>query len=152
MVVGDGGSMAAVSLYGSFTAESLVEISSAVADNTGILSIDMTGAESVENGSSVTTGNPNTVIFVPGGVTLGNSCNVIAGGACANLVIADGFAFAIADRRRMSYVQNLRRYCVCRAAWTATAVRLRQGKTSSISTKRRSRVIPSTAPRSCGRC
>lgn len=93
VIVGDGGQEPTVAMYGRYTSEKMSEASEALSNNKNILSIDLSKAENIEDGASLTTGNPNTVIFVAENVSLSNANNVVVNNVCNNLKINDGFDF-----------------------------------------------------------
>lgn len=68
IIVGNGGSSKSVKLYGTYTADVLKEFSSALSTNTGIEVIDLTEAVAVDSEGTITTGNPNSKVYLPGDV------------------------------------------------------------------------------------
>ena len=93
IVVGDGGEVKEVKLHGRYTADVLEEYSTVLAANSGITSVDLTEAVSVDSESTLTMGNPNTLVYLAEGMSLANTCNVVSGDECSSLVLTDGYAF-----------------------------------------------------------
>lgn len=93
IIIGDGGQQPAVNMYGRFSSENMGEASEALSTNKNILSIDLSKAEDVEAGATLTTGNPNTIIYVTENISLGNANNVVINDVCNRLKISDGFDF-----------------------------------------------------------
>lgn len=93
IVVGDGGEVKEVKLHGKYTADVVEGYSTVLAANSGITSVDLTEAVSVDSESTLTTGNPNTVVYLAEGMSLANTCNVVSGDECSSLVLTDGYAF-----------------------------------------------------------
>ena len=94
IVVGDGGEVQEVKLYGRYTSEVLEEYSTVLAANGGITSVDLTEAIYLAEDGLLTTGNPNTIVYLAEGDALANADNVVVGDECASLVLTDGYAFA----------------------------------------------------------
>ena len=94
IVVGDGGEVQEVKLYGRYTSEVLGEYSTVLAANSRITSVDLTEAIYLPEDGLLTTGNPNTIVYLAEGDVLSNACNVVIGDECASLVLTDGYAFA----------------------------------------------------------
>jgi len=94
IVVGDGGEVQEVKLYGRYTSEVLGEYSTVLAANSGITSVDLTEAIYLPEDGLLTTGNPNTIVYLAEGDALSNEVNVVTGDECAGLVLTDGYAFA----------------------------------------------------------
>ena len=90
---GNGGEAAALALNGVYTADVLAEFSAALANNSGITSIALTESEEVDATGTLTTGNPNTLVYLAEGMSLANTCNVVSGDECRSLVLTDGYAF-----------------------------------------------------------
>jgi len=94
IVVGDGGEVQEVKLYGRYTSEVLGEYSTVLAANSCITSVDLTEAIYFPEDGLLTTGNPNTIVYLAEGDVLSNAYNVVTGDECAGLVLTDGYAFA----------------------------------------------------------
>ena len=94
IVVGDGGEVKEVKLYGRYTSEVLYGYTAAFGTNAGITSLDLTEALYLPADGSLTTGNPNTIVYLAEGDALANENNVVVGDECANLMLADGYAFS----------------------------------------------------------
>jgi len=94
IVVGDGGEVQEVKLYGRYTSEVLGEYSTVLAANSCITSVDLTEAIYLPEDGLLTTGNPNTIVYLAEGDALSNEVNVVTGDECAGLVLTDGYAFA----------------------------------------------------------
>ena len=94
IVVGDGGEVQEVKLYGRYTSEVLGEYSTVLAANSCITSVDLTEAIYLPEDGLLTTGNPNTIVYLAEGDALSNAYNVVTGDECAGLVLTDGYAFA----------------------------------------------------------
>ena len=94
IVVGDGGEVQEVKLYGRYTSEVLGEYSTVLAANSCITSVDLTEAIYLPEDGLLTTGNPNTIVYLAEGDVLSNAYNVVTGDECAGLVLTDGYAFA----------------------------------------------------------
>ncbi len=94
IVVGDGGEVQEVKLYGRYTSEVLGEYSTVLAANSCITSVDLTEAIYLPEDGLLTTGNPNTIVYLAEGDALSNAYNVVTGDECASLVLTDGYAFA----------------------------------------------------------
>ena len=91
---GDGGAIPALVLHGVYTADVLDDFSTTLATNKIVTSIDLTEAVSVDDSGVLTTGNPNTLIYLSENEVLANESNVVCGGECDNLVLTDGYAFS----------------------------------------------------------
>ena len=91
---GDAGEETALTLKGIYTKEVLGQFSAALANNSGITSVDLTAGIEVDNTATLTTGNPNTIVYLAEGGALANEVNVVTGDECASLVLTDGYAFA----------------------------------------------------------
>lgn len=91
---GDAGEETALTLKGIYTKEVLGQFSAALANNSGITSVDLTAGIEVDNTATLTTGNPNTIVYLAEGDALSNEVNVVTGDECAGLVLTDGYAFA----------------------------------------------------------
>lgn len=110
IVIGDGGNQPKVSMYGAFSSASLKDISDALGNNQNLLSIDMAEVESIEKGASLKTANPNTLIYLPTGMDLANTDNVVIGASCSSLKITDGFDFGAVREFKVdnaSYVRSM---------------------------------------------
>lgn len=94
IVVGDGGEVKDVKLYGRYTSEVLDEYTAAFGTNAGITSLNLTEALYLPADGSLTTGNPNTIVYLAEGDALANENNVVVGDESANLMLADGYAFS----------------------------------------------------------
>lgn len=93
IIIGDGGNDPYIKMYGDYTVDNLAEFSEALSTNKAILSIDMTGAESVESNVAFNTANPNTIIFLAKNNSLANENNVVVDGVCSKLKLTDGFDY-----------------------------------------------------------
>lgn len=93
IIIGDGGNDPYIKMYGDYTVDNLAEFSEALSANKAILSIDMTGAESVESNVAFNTANPNTIIFLAKNNSLANENNVVVDGVCSKLKLTDGFDY-----------------------------------------------------------
>lgn len=90
---GNGGEDAAPVFNGIYTEGVLAEFSASLVNNVGITSIDLTESLKVDAMGMLTTGNPNTVVYLAEGMSLANTYNVVNGGECNNFVLTDGYAF-----------------------------------------------------------
>lgn len=75
-----------------------------------ITSVDLSNVTAIEDGATIVTSNPNSLIFAPQELSLGNSQNVVVDNKCAKLVLNDGYDFSapqnfIADEA--SYQRNV---------------------------------------------
>lgn len=93
IVVGDGGSVQSVKMYGTYTADVLADFTDALQNNTSIASFDMTEATAIDETGTLSTGNPNALYYVAEGNSLANENNVVVGDLCDKLSITDGFSF-----------------------------------------------------------
>ena len=94
IIVGDGGEIESMKLYGKYTAGVLKKFTSALSANESVTSVDLTDAVSVAESGMLTTGNPNTLIYLAENAALANANNVVCGEDCSNLKLTDGYAFA----------------------------------------------------------
>ncbi len=94
IIIGNGGNVDDIKLYGAYSGEALVDFSAALSSNTYITGIDMTEA-SVLNGvnAELNTGNPNTLIYVKDSNALGNTKNIVVDENCYDLNLTDGHPF-----------------------------------------------------------
>lgn len=92
VMVGDGGNNN-IALKGYFSTDAMSEISTAMADATNVVTVDLTQAVYVEPTGVMSTGNANTLFFLQEGMTMGNEANVVVGDVCENLELADAQAF-----------------------------------------------------------
>ena len=79
-------------LHGDFTADAVKELNTALASNTSVCSIDFSEAFALAD-AEVKTANENLLVYVGEGQKVANTCNVVAAGVCANLVLTDGKPF-----------------------------------------------------------
>ncbi len=94
IIIGDGGNVNDIKLYGTYSEETIDNFSSAFASNTNITSIDLSEISiQTDVSTELTTGNPNTLFYLEGDNTLGNSKNIIKDGICENLTLTDGYPF-----------------------------------------------------------
>lgn len=77
IMVGDGGEVQEVKLYGRYTSEVLGEYSTVLAANSCITSVDLTEAINLPEDGLLTTGNPNTIVYLAEGDALSNEVNVV---------------------------------------------------------------------------
>lgn len=82
-----------ITLHGNYTTEALSEVGGALSSNNTLSAIDFSEAAAVSGDLSVSTGNPNVLLYVADGISLANSCNVVVGDECENLVLTDGGDF-----------------------------------------------------------
>lgn len=94
VLVGAGGAEQDMSLNGIYTADVLADFSEALATNDKITSVDLTEAIFVAESGELSTGNPNTLIYLSEGAMLANESNVVCGDECANLALTDGYPFS----------------------------------------------------------
>lgn len=95
IVVGDGGEVKEMKLYGNYTSDVLDEYTAAFGENREITSIDLTEAVNIDGERTLTTGNPNTIVYLAEGAALANASNVVCGDECVDLVLTDGYAFDV---------------------------------------------------------
>lgn len=94
IVVGDGGLIKDIKLYGAYSSETLKDFSTAFSANKCITSLDMTETSiQVDNTSELTTGNPNTLVYINENQLLSNTQNVVIGNVCNNLELTDNMPF-----------------------------------------------------------
>ena len=94
IIVGDGGEIESMKLYGKYTVGVLKKFTSALSANESVTSVDLTDGVSVAESGMLTTGNPNTLIYLAENAALANANNVVCGEDCSNLKLTDGYAFA----------------------------------------------------------
>lgn len=110
IIVGDGGEVESVKLQGKYTASVLENFSSALSTNKSVTSVDLTEAVSVAESGVLTTGNPNTLIYLSEDASLANENNVVCGDECENLVLTDAYAFSTPmafDAVKATYTRTL---------------------------------------------
>lgn len=95
ILVGDGGEVKIVKLYGRYTADVLDVFSAALSLNTQITSIDLMETVSLEESGALTTGNPNTLIYLSESMMLANESNIVRGEQCSNIQLTDGCPFNV---------------------------------------------------------
>lgn len=91
-LAGNGGE-GALALVGSYDEAILSDFSDALSANTSITSVNLKGAYNVEQ-ASLTSGNPNMLVFVGDGVKMNNVANVVENGICANLKLDENYAYS----------------------------------------------------------
>ena len=91
-LAGNGGE-GALALVGSYDEATLSDFSDALSANTSITSVNLKGAYNVEQ-ASLTSGNPNMLVFVGDGVKMNNVANVVENGICANLKLDENYAYS----------------------------------------------------------
>lgn len=91
-LAGNGGE-GALALVGSYDEATLSDFSDALSANTSITSVNLKGAYNVEQ-ASLTSGNPNMLVFVGDGVKINNVANVVENGICANLKLDENYAYS----------------------------------------------------------
>ena len=107
---GDGGNTPTLALYGIYTADVLGDFSAALSTNKSVTSIDLTEAVSVAESGVLTTGNPNTLLYLSENAALANENNVVCGDECENLVLTDGYGFSTPiafDAVKATYTRTL---------------------------------------------
>ena len=93
IIVGDGGEVESIKLYGKYTAGVLEDFSASLSTNKSITSIDLTDAVSVAESGTLVAGNPNMLVYLSENATLANENNVVCGDECSSLQLTDGYAF-----------------------------------------------------------
>ena len=93
IIVGDGGEVESMKLYGKYTAGVLEDFSASLSTNKSITSIDLTDAVSVAESGTLAAGNPNMLVYLSENATLANENNVVCGDECSSLQLTDGYAF-----------------------------------------------------------
>lgn len=83
-----------VEMYGNYSASATMAIANKVAGNVGVTSIDMSEITAINKRSSLALANPNAVVYLPEGMSISNTKNVISGTNCPKLVLADGVPFS----------------------------------------------------------
>lgn len=91
-LAGNGGE-GALALVGSYDETTLSGFSGALSANTSITSVNLKAAYNVEQ-ASLTSGNPNMLVFVGDGVKMNNVANVVENGICANLKLDENYAYS----------------------------------------------------------
>ena len=91
-LAGNGGE-GALALVGSYDEATLSDFSGALSANTSITSVNLKAAYNVEQ-ASLTSGNPNMLVFVGDGVKMNNVANVVENGICANLKLDENYAYS----------------------------------------------------------
>lgn len=91
-LAGNGGE-GALALVGSYDEATLSDFSDALSANTSITSVNLKAAYNVEQ-ASLTSGNPNMLVFVGDGVKMNNVANVVENGICANLKLNENYAYS----------------------------------------------------------
>lgn len=91
-LAGNGGE-GALALVGRYDGATLSDFSDALSANTSITSVNLKGAYNVEQ-ASLTSGNPNMLVFVGDGVKMNNVANVVENGICANLKLDENYAYS----------------------------------------------------------
>ncbi len=91
-LAGNGGE-GALALVGSYDEATLSDFSDALSANTSITSVNLKAAYNVEQ-ASLTSGNPNMLVFVGDGVKMNNVANVVENGICANLKLDENYAYS----------------------------------------------------------
>lgn len=91
-LAGNGGE-GALALVGSYDEATLSDFSDALSANTSITSVNLKAAYNVEQ-ASLTSGNPNMLVFVGDGVKMNNLANVVENGICANLKLDENYAYS----------------------------------------------------------
>lgn len=82
-----------VALQGYFSAEAMSELNAVLATATNVAAVDLSPALYVDAESELTIGNPNALILLTDGMTIGNSQNVVVNGICENLTLSDAHPF-----------------------------------------------------------
>lgn len=91
-LAGNGGE-GALALVGSYDEATLSDFSDALSANSSITSVNLKAAYNVEQ-ASLTSGNPNMLVFVGDGVKMNNVANVVENGICANLKLDENYAYS----------------------------------------------------------
>lgn len=94
IILDDAGNVNEIKLYGKYTANTMSDFSAALKTNYNITSIDLSEAKSIAGEGTLTTGNPNTIIYLPEKTTISNTYNVVCNNICNNLILSDEYPFA----------------------------------------------------------
>jgi hypothetical protein len=97
-------------LNGIYSADVLSEFSASLAYNTKITCIDLTQSIEVDETGTLTTGNPNTVLYLADGMSLANTYNVVSGDERSNIVLTDGYDFAIPENEECTNITYTRTF------------------------------------------
>lgn len=99
IVIGDGGNVKSIKLYGTYSGETIKDFSAAFSSNESITSLNLEEAV-IKEGTieELTTANPNTLLYVTEGQSLGNSKNIVVGEQCEMLELTDNMPFSAPKR------------------------------------------------------
>ena len=86
--------IASVNLHGNITAQVIEDYNEALKNNESVSAIDLSEAANISSDVEFTTGNKNLLIYTAEGMSVKNSCNVVSGSVCDNLVITDAMPFS----------------------------------------------------------
>lgn len=89
---GDLSSAKTLTLYGGWTEDAMNDLNGKISGNTAITSVDMGEASYVAD-AAVSAGNKNTLFYIPEGMGIANTENVVCDGVCESLVLTDGYNF-----------------------------------------------------------
>lgn len=94
IVIGDGGDIRSIKLYGTYSGEIIKDFSEAFSSNEAITSLDLEEA-SIKDGivEKLTTANPNTLLYMVEEQSLGNNKNIVVGDQCEILELTDNMPF-----------------------------------------------------------
>lgn len=94
IVIGDGGDIRSIKLYGTYSGEIIKDFSEAFSSNEAITSLDLEEA-SIKDGivGKLTTANPNTLLYMVEEQSLGNNKNIVVGDQCEILELTDNMPF-----------------------------------------------------------
>lgn len=94
IVIGNGGDTRSIKLFGTYSGETIKDFSEAFSSNEVITSLDMEEA-TINDGitEKITTANPNTLLYLAEGQSLGNNKNIVVGGVCKILELTDNMPF-----------------------------------------------------------
>lgn len=67
-------------------------------DDETVTAVDLTGVTALPEGTTITTANPNAIIYTSTDLNLSNTTNVVVNSTCDNLVLQDGKPFAAENK------------------------------------------------------
>ncbi|MBQ3238063.1 MAG: hypothetical protein IJA98_03190 [Bacteroidaceae bacterium] len=85
-----------LTLGGEYTDEAVDVLNAALAEKEGIMVVDMKAVTAYQGAVNVVD-NPNALIYTSKQLGLTNGSNVVVNGRCENLLLTDGYPFAVTD-------------------------------------------------------
>lgn len=80
-------------LQGHWTDGAAGMLSAKLADNSTIPYVSLVQATDIAPTAAIRTANPNTLVYVPGDMTMAGAANIVSGADCVKLQLADGYPF-----------------------------------------------------------